>query len=162
MPLDPRGHPPCPALKHEGLEWIEEPTRADDYKGHAAIRRESRTPIQLGENWWGPHEMNKSLAAGASDFVMPDAGRIGGVTGWLRSAALAEAGGKPMSSHLYPEVSAHLLAVTPTCHWLEYVDWASPILRTPVRPVDGYVAPQETPGIGVEWDEEAVARFLVR
>ncbi len=145
----------------EGLDWIEEPTRADDYEGHAAIRRESRTPIQIGENWWGPHEMNKSLAAGASDFVMPDAGRIGGVTGWLRSAALAEADGKPMSSHLYPEVSAHLLAVTPSCHWLEYVDWASPILRTPVKPVDGHVTPQEAPGIGVEWDEEAVARFLV-
>ena len=50
------------------------------------------------------------------------------VSGWLRAASLAVPGGVPVSSHLYPELSAHLLAVTPTCHWLEYVDWAAPVL----------------------------------
>jgi mandelate racemase len=53
---------------------------------------------------------------------MADAVKIGGVTGWLRAAALAESAGLPLSSHLYPEISAHLLAVSPTGHWLEYVD----------------------------------------
>src|ERR1700730_5295009 len=73
-------------LDEEELVWIEEPTHADDYAGHALISREARTPIQLGENWWGPHEMTKALDAGASDLVMLDATRIGGVTGWLRAA----------------------------------------------------------------------------
>ncbi|HSO07228.1 MAG TPA: enolase C-terminal domain-like protein, partial [Pelomicrobium sp.] len=77
------------ALDSEGLAWIEEPTRADDYAGHAAIAREVATPVQLGENWWGTHDMAKSIAAGASDLLMPDACKIGGVSGWLRAAALA-------------------------------------------------------------------------
>jgi mandelate racemase len=48
-------------LEDEGLYWIEEPTRADDYSGHAQVRRGTKTPIQIGENWWGPHDMAKSL-----------------------------------------------------------------------------------------------------
>jgi mandelate racemase len=64
-----------------------------------------------------------------------------------------------MSSHLFPEISAHLLAATPTGHWLEYMDWASPILREPVVVRDGFVQPAAGPGCGVEWDEEALARF---
>jgi mandelate racemase len=88
------------ALRDEGLAWIEEPTRADDHEGHAQIRSKSRVPIQIGENWWGPHDMAKSLAAGTCDLGMPDAMKIGGVTGWMRAAALAEPVGMPLSSHL--------------------------------------------------------------
>ena len=72
--------------------------------------------------------MAAALAADACDYVMPDLERIGGVTGWQRAAALAAARGIEMSSHLFPEVSAHLLAATPTCHFLEYVDWADTIV----------------------------------
>jgi mandelate racemase len=101
------------ALEDEGLYWIEEPTRADDYSGHARIRRDTKTPVQIGENWWGLHDAAKSIEAGASDYVMPDAIKIGGVTGWVRTAALAGAAGISLSSHLFPEISAHLLAVSP-------------------------------------------------
>ena len=148
------------ALDGEGLAWIEEPTRADDYTGYARIRSASRTAIQLGENFWGPHDMAKAIAAGAGDFVMPDIDRIGGVSGWLRAAALAEPPGIPLSSHLYPEISAHVLAVTSTRHWLEYVDWAEPLLQQPVRIEDGHALPSADPGTGVAWDEDAVARYL--
>lgn len=149
------------ALDDEGIYWIEEPTSADDYPGHARISREARTPVQMGENWWGAHDMAKCLAVDGSDFVMPDVMKIGGVSGWLRAAALAESKGLPMSCHLFPEISAHLLAITPTCHWLEYVDWASPILKTPVRIENGQALISGAPGIGLEWDEEAIRRFLV-
>ncbi len=147
-------------LDEEQLYWIEEPTLADDYSGHARLSREGKTPIQIGENWWGTADMSKALAAEASDFVMPDAMKIGGVTGWLRAAALAEPLGLPMSSHLFPEISAHLLAVTPTRHWLEYVDWANPILREPLKVEGGLAAIPDTPGLGLAWDEESVPRFL--
>jgi mandelate racemase len=149
------------ALEDEGLYWIEEPTRADDYSGHARIRRDSKTPIQIGENWWGPHDAAKSIEAGASDYAMPDAMKIGGVTGWLRTAALAEAAGIPLSSHLFPEISAHLLAVSPTRHWLEYVDWAAPILEEPLEIGDGHASAPEAAGIGISWDAEAVRRYSV-
>jgi hypothetical protein len=68
--------------------------------------------------------MAAALSANACDYVMPDLDRIGGVTGWQRAAALASTVGIEMSLHIFPEVSAHLLAATLTCHWLEYVDWA--------------------------------------
>jgi mandelate racemase len=148
------------ALSGEGLYWIEEPTLADDFAGHAQIRRKSRIPIQMGENWWGPREMTSGLAAGASDFGMPDAMKIGGVTGWMRAAAIADSAGLPLSSHLFPEVSAHLFAVTPTCHWLEYVDWANPILQAPLRIVNGRAVVPEVPGCGIDWNEENVQRYL--
>ena len=99
-----------------GVHWIEEPVRADDFAGTARVRDEVKTPIQIGENFMGPEQMAQALAAGACDYVMPDAERIGGVTGWMRAAALAHAHHIEMSSHLFPEISAHLLAVTPTCH----------------------------------------------
>jgi mandelate racemase len=149
------------ALEDEGLYWIEEPTRADDYSGHAQVRRGTKTPIQIGENWWRPHDMAKSIEAGSSDYVMPDAMKIGGVTGWLRAAALAQAAGLPISSHLFPEISAHLLAVSPTSHWLEYVDWANPILEEPLRVEDGHASAPAASGVGMTWDEEAVQRYSV-
>jgi mandelate racemase len=148
-------------LDAEGVGWIEEPTTADDFAGHAQIAREVVTPIQLGENWWGTHDMAKSLAAGASDYVMVDVMKIGGVSGWLRAAALAEPSGIRLSSHLFPEVSVHLMAATPTAHWLEYLDLASPVLQEPLRIENGYAIASDTPGSGIAWDEEAVSRFLV-
>ncbi len=142
-----------------GVDWIEEPIRADDFAGCARVAREIDTPIQLGENFMGPEQMAQALAAGACDYVMPDAERIGGVTGWMRAAALAQGAGLEMSSHLFPEVSCHLLAATPTCHWLEFVDWAEPILQQPLEVKNGMVAPLEGPGAGMTWDEKAVERF---
>jgi mandelate racemase len=149
-------------LDDEGLYWIEEPTRADDFVGHARIAQEARTPICIGENWWGPHDAQKSLEAGACDYGMPDAMKIGGVTGWLRTAALAEPSGLPLTSHIFPEISAHLLAASPTAHRLEYLDLASSILKEPLNIEDGHALVSDGPGIGLEWDEKAVERYLVR
>jgi mandelate racemase len=147
------------ALDGEGVYWIEEPIRHDDYRGCARVARELSTPVQLGENFSLPHSMEEALAAGASDYVMPDLERIGGVTGWLRAAALAAGAGIDMSSHLFPEVSAHLLAVTPTCHWLEYVDWANAILAEPFALGDGHVTIPDRPGNGLAWNADAVKRY---
>ena len=79
----------------------------------------------------------------------------------MQAAALAQAAGMEMSSHLYPEFSAHLLGATPTCHWLEYVDWAAPILKEPVEIRDGHAVIPNRPGVGMAWDEGAVKRYRV-
>ena len=142
-----------------GLHWIEEPTRADDFEGNGRIADALETPVQIGENFMGPEQMARALAAGACDYVMPDAQRIGGVTGWMRAAALAQGAGLEMSSHLFPEISSHLLAVTPTCHWLEFVDWAEPVLANPLKVKDSHVLIPATPGTGVVWDEKAVRKY---
>ena len=139
------------ALDAEDLHWIEEPTRGDDFAGHARIAAAAATPVQLGESLWGPEDIEKAIAARASDHLMLSAMKVGGVSGWLRAAALAEAAGLPVSSHTFPEFSAHLLGVTPACHLLEYLDHAGPILEQPVRVADGRVLPSEGPGAGVDW-----------
>jgi len=149
-------------LDDEGLYWIEEPVRHDDYEGYARICAELQTPIQTGENLVNTFEMAQAIALESLDYVMPDVQRIGGVTGWLRAAALAQAHGIEMSSHLFPEFSCHLLAVTPTCHWLEYMDWAAPILAEPTQIKDGHALIPDRPGAGIAWDEAAVERFAMR
>jgi mandelate racemase len=146
-------------LDDEGLTWVEEPTLAHDHAGHARIAREARTPIQCGENWWGTLDLQHAIAAEASDFVMPDVMKIGGVTGWMRAAALAHASSIPVSSHLWPEVSAQLLCVTPTAHWLEYAEWWNPILREPLVIEHGMARVEQAVATGVAWNEAALARF---
>jgi len=149
------------ALQSEGVSWLEEPIRQDDLAGCAAIARELHLPVQIGENFDGPKDLLRALQAQACDLVMPDVARIGGVTGWMQAAGVAEAHGIPMSSHLMPEVSAHLLAATPTAHWLEYVDWSDAIAAEPVKIVDGCWPVNETPGSGHAWDAEKVARCRI-
>jgi mandelate racemase len=149
-------------LEPERLGWIEEPVAAEDYAGLARVKDAIGTPVQAGENWWGPVEFDKAIAAGATDLLMPDVMKVGGISGWLEVAALAARAGLPVSSHLFPEVSAQLLCATPTAHWLEWTDWSNPVMRTPVELRDGACWPSEAPGIGIEWDEAAVARFEVQ
>jgi mandelate racemase len=149
------------ALDDEGVYWIEEPIRHDDFAGCANVARAVKTPVQIGENFSQVYDMQKALDASACDLVMPDLERIGGVTGWLRAAALAEEAGIPMSSHLYPEASAHLLCATATADWLEYVDWMHPLLIDPLRIEDGFAITPDRPGIGLEWDQQAVQRSIL-
>ena len=147
------------ALQSEGVAWLEEPIRHDDLPGNAEIARSLDLPLQLGENFDGPKAMLQALKAEACDLVMPDVARIGGVSGWMQAAGVAEAHGIPMSSHLMPEVSAQLLAATPTCHWLEYVDWTDAIATHPVKIEDGCWPMTTRPGTGLDWDPDAVTRY---
>ncbi|HEY3595589.1 MAG TPA: enolase C-terminal domain-like protein [Polyangiaceae bacterium] len=152
-----RGH----ALDREGIAWLEEPIRHDDYAGAATLKRALNVPIQIGENFSLASGMQTALDADCCDLVMPDLERIGGVTGWLAAAKLAAGRGMKMSSHLYPEASAHLLAVTPTAHYLEYVDWADKIVQEPLKIVDGHAVIPDRPGSGVVWDKAAVERYRI-
>jgi mandelate racemase len=149
------------ALDAEGVYWLEEPIRHDDYAGAARLAAALKTPVQIGENFSLPAAMEEALDRKACDYAMPDLERIGGVSGWRRAAAIAERHGIPMSSHLFPEVSAHLLAMTPTAHWLEYVDWAAPILEEPLRIEKGAAVLPARPGAGIAWNLDAVQRYRI-
>jgi mandelate racemase len=149
----------CHALDGQGLYWFEEPVAYSNLSGYAELARELATPLQIGENFYGPRAMYDAIAARACDYVMPDLMRIGGISGWLRAAPIAAAAGIEVSTHLYPEVSAHLMRVTETAHWLEWQDWADPILQQPFAVKDGFVDIPDRPGTGIAWDEAAVARY---
>lgn len=148
------------ALSSFDLTWIEEPVPAEDFKGHAEVRAASPVPIQTGENWWFPQDMAKAIAADACDCAMPDLMKIGGITAWIRAAGIAETNSIPVSSHLFVEASAHVLAVTPTVHFLEFLDIAGAILQEPMPVIDGKVSARG-PGLGMVWNEEAVARYAL-
>ncbi|SAL05842.1 mandelate racemase/muconate lactonizing protein [Caballeronia arationis] len=152
-----RGH----ALEAEGISWIEEPTLQHDYAGHASIREALKIPVQMGENWFGPDEMQKAVDSRACDFCMPDLMKIGGVTGWLKASAIAEQHSLPMSSHIFQEFSAHVLAVSPTAHLLERMDLTGPILEPVLQFKDGQAHFGNEAGAGIRWKEDAVSRFLV-
>jgi len=150
------------ALDAENIYWLEEPIRHDDYVGAARLARELNVPIQIGENFSLPAAMTVAIEHHAADYVMPDLERIGGVTGWRQAADIAQSHDIKMSSHLFPEVSVHLLAATPTCHYLEYVDWANAVLEEPLAIVEGKAVVPSRPGNGMVWDESAVERYRLR
>lgn len=151
----------CHMIDDLGLAWIEEPIVYDNLDGCAQLAAELKTPIQIGENFYGPRDLHLALQMKACDFVMPDFMRIGGVTGWLKAAAIAGAAGTPMSTHLYPEVAAQVMRVTETAHWLEWQDWAEPVLQKPYEIKNGFLHIPDVPGVGLEWNEDAVAANLV-
>jgi mandelate racemase len=151
----------CHMIDDLGLAWIEEPILYDDLDGCARLAADLKTPLQIGENFYGPREMHKALQKKACDLVMPDFMRIGGVTGWQRAAAMAGAAGIPVSTHLYPEVAAHVMRVTETAHWLEWQDWADPVLQQPYVMKGGLLHIPDLPGVGLEWNEDVVAAHRV-
>jgi mandelate racemase len=146
-------------LDDQGLHWFEEPIVFDNYDGCAQLARELKTPLQIGENIYGPRDFYLAVKTQASDFYMPDLMRIGGVTGFLRCAAIAGAAGLPLSNHLYPEFSAHLLRVCETADWLEWREWGNPLLKDPFEVKDGFVVIPDRPGAGIDWDDGAVQRY---
>jgi mandelate racemase len=146
------------ALQDLGVRWLEEPLPVQDDAGLAELARRLEVPVQGGENWWGPAAMHRALMAGAVDLCMPDAMKIGGVTGWMRATAMAAAHRVPMSSHIFVEASVHLLNATPTAHLLEHLDVAAPLLAEPLAVKDGMALVPERPGMGILWDEAALAK----
>ena len=119
------------------------------------------TPVSIGENWWGIPDMMKSLSANAACYAMVDVMKIGGVTGWIKASALADAENIPLSSHLFQEVSAHLLPLSRTAHYLEYIDLAGEILQESMSVDQGYCLPLEGSGNGIVWDEDTIQRYEV-
>ena len=146
-------------LKDEELTWIEEPVHSHDFENYVRLQNETGAPLQAGENWWGPLDFKIAINAGVKAMIMPDAQKCAGITGWLSISKMAESVDLEVSSHLWPEVSAQLLSVTPTGGWLEYADWFNPIIKEPLKVVNGYADISDVIGTGVDLDDAAVAKI---
>lgn len=148
-------------LDEVGFEWFEEPIKYNDFLGCSKLCQMISTPITIGENFHGPKDLKDAIDYNACDMIMPDLMRIGGVSGWLKSAAIAEVNNMDLSSHLFPEVSAHLMSVTPTADWTEWVDWANPIIKDPYQLKDGHIIIPDKPGTGIDWNEENLEKYAI-
>lgn len=141
--------------------WLEEPIRFDNVAGMARVRAASPIPLCTGESDWFKESLRELLLARATDYVMPDLMRMGGVTEFIKATHLCEAFGVPVTPHLFMEVSTHLAAASPVAVWQEHQPWWEPILAEPVRVVDGAIQLTDRPGFGVDLDPAAVARHEV-
>jgi mandelate racemase len=151
----------CHALDDAGFYWFEEPIQFNMLEDMKKICKEIKTPITIGENFHGPKDAQDALLNNSCDMIMPDLMRIGGVSGWIKTASIAEAFNIEVSSHLYPEVSAHLMALTPTSDWIEWIDWANPILKEPYKIKNGNIMIPDKLGFGLEWNEDILSKYNI-
>ena len=148
-------------LDNEGLYWFEEPVAYYDFDAYKELRNRMKTHIMMGENFHGPDDAMRAMKNQICDFIMPDLMRIGGVSGWIKTASIAESFGMQVSSHLFPEVSSHLMRITSTAHLLEWTDWAELFLVTPYKIKEGHVVIPEVPGTGIEFKNEILEKYKV-
>jgi len=147
------------ALAPYNLFWIEDPVLFDDLEGMARIAAALDTPIAAGENDYSKNGFARLIGLGAADFPMPDLQRVGGVTEWMKVAAMADAARLPIVPHVFHEISVHMAAAAPNSSYLEYVPWWDRLFREPVAIVDGTATPPDRPGLGLEFDWDAIDRF---
>ncbi len=149
------------ALEPFNLIWIEDPVADEDIEDHAALAQASRTPICFGEKVYSPQGLRQIVAAKAAKVLMADMQRAGGVTGWIRIAALADAARMPLSSHILPELNVQLVASAPTGMYLEHLTWGEDLFRERLEMVNGAIKVPEAPGFGLSWNEERIRHSLV-
>jgi L-alanine-DL-glutamate epimerase-like enolase superfamily enzyme len=149
------------ALEPYDLTWIEDPVLFDDVAGLAKVAAALDVPIAAGENDYSKLGFKRLIDAGAVDLPMPDLQRVGGVTEWMKVAALAEASGLPVLPHVFAEISVHLVAAAPNGTWLEWVPWWDVLFKDKFKIANGTAVPPDRPGLGIEFDEDAIDRYRV-
>ena len=145
------------ALREYDLVWLEEPTIPDDFAGHARILSEGGVPIAAGENLHSLHEFQHLIAAQGVSYPEPDVSNCGGISVWMKVAALAEAHNLPVTSHGVHELHVHLLGAVPNASYLEAHGFGlEGYIAEPLRVVDGYATAPDRPGHGVAFDWDAL------
>jgi L-alanine-DL-glutamate epimerase-like enolase superfamily enzyme len=144
-----------------GADWFEEPILCEDVAGHARLASKLEVPIAAGEMLFGRDEFVAYLEAGAIDVMQPDVTRLGGLTGWLKVAALADQAHRPLSPHLLPEIGVHLACGLAAVQSVEYMPWLFPLFVAPPQLEQGRLVPPPRPGLGLELNLEAVAKYRV-
>lgn len=143
------------ALEEYALEWIEEPLDAYDHAGHAALAAALDTPIATGEMLTSVAEHAELIRARGADIIQPDAPRIGGITPFLRLAALAEHERLLLAPHFAMEIHLHLAAAYAQEPWVEHFEWLEPLFDERLEIRDGRMIVPTRPGIGVTLSEQA-------
>jgi L-alanine-DL-glutamate epimerase-like enolase superfamily enzyme len=145
-----------------GADWFEEPILCEDVAGHARLKARLEIPIAAGEMLFGADEFAAYLEREALDVVQPDVTRLGGLTAWLKVAALAERHHRPLSPHLLPEVGVHLCCGLPGVTSVEYMPWLWPLWLEPPRLAEGKLVPPARPGLGLEVNPEVVGKYQAK
>ena len=144
-----------------GLFWLEDVTTCDDYQGLARVNEALSTPIAGGEYLWGITPFRQMIEARSVDYIMIDLCRVGGPTQWMKVAGMAEAFNLPVVSHVMPEMHLHLVAAIPNGLTVEYMPWMLKLYQdTPAMEKGQLVLPTK-PGLGLAFDEKAVAAYRV-
>ena len=144
-------------LEAYNLVWIEEPLDAFDAAGHAQLASQLDTPIATGEMLTSVAEHWRLLEAGGADILQPDAPRVGGITPFLKVAALADHVGVPIAPHFAMELHLHLAAAQPRETWVEHFDWLEPLFNERLELRDGRMVVPQRPGLGLTLSEHAMA-----
>ncbi len=141
------------------IAWFEEPLPAEDLNGHVLLSRSTSLPIAIGESLYHPSHFREYLQRGACSVVQVDVGRVGGITPWLKVAHLAETFNCPICPHFLMELHLGLCCAVPNATWLEHIPQLDDITHSRVGIEDGYAVPSELPGLGIEWDWQAIERL---
>ncbi|ATN35645.1 mandelate racemase [Rhizobium sp. ACO-34A] len=143
-------------LRELDLAWLEEPLPADDIDGHIRLNRSTATPVAVGESLYSIRHFREYMQKGACSIVQVDAGRIGGITPWLKVAHAAEAFDMPVCPHFLMELHVSLTCAVPNGKYVEYIPQLDDITTSRLRIKDGMALAPETPGLGIEWDWDAI------
>jgi L-alanine-DL-glutamate epimerase-like enolase superfamily enzyme len=150
------------AVEEHDLFWIEEPVDYQDYRGMAAIAARIDTPLCVGETNYTTEDFRRLCEMDCGYYIMPDLMRMGGVGEWMKVARLCEAFHRPVTPHLFMEVSSHQACASSNAVWQEHQPWWEPIWREPVDFREGFIHIRQKPGLGLEWDERAIERYEVK
>lgn len=146
-------------LEESNLYWVEEPILSHDFSGMAMLNQHTRNTLQSGENWWNCFEIEQAITTDAIGYLMLNSMKCGGVSGWLKAAELARTHDIPLSSNFWPELSSQLLSLSPTAHWLQYSDWWSLLMKSPLQFSQGRALSSSEPGAGTDWDASIVEHY---
>lgn len=144
------------ALEPYDPYWLEEPMPADDVSGHARLARSTRIPIAVGESMYSPMQFRGYLETGGASVVQVDVARVGGITPWLKVAHLAETFNVKVCPHFLMELHVSLVAAVPNGAYVEYIPQLRAVTRTELVLRDGHAVAPDEPGIGIDWDMDAI------
>lgn len=145
------------ALAHLQLAWLEEPMPADSIMAHRHLCRHSAIPIAVGESLYSLGQFADYLQAQACHIVQVDVARIGGITPWLKVAHLAQCHNISVCPHFLMELHVSLACAVPNARWVEHIPQLDPVAKSRLKMEAGYAIPPELPGLGIEWDWQAIA-----
>ncbi len=143
-------------LEELDVAWFEEPMPADDILAHVRLASGTSVPIAVGESMYSISQFKDYLVAGGASIVQVDVARIGGITPWMKVAHMAEAFNVPVCPHFLMELHASLVCAIPNAPWLEYIPQLDTITTTGLRIEDGRAWPSSEPGLGIDWDWDAI------